>query len=107
MHGRVHLVGGKDVDRKRRVAEVAARLGLASHRDLAQPWFQGNGRECGDRGSVWLTVGIGTGDDGDAARELTEDSSKLILFHDRTSLRSEERRVGKECVRTCRSRWSR
>src|SRR3546814_20647584 len=23
------------------------------------------------------------------------------------SLRSEERRVGKECVRTCRSRWSR
>src|SRR3546814_11353452 len=24
-----------------------------------------------------------------------------------TSLRSEERRVGKECVSTCRSRWSR
>src|SRR3546814_11775282 len=24
----------------------------------------------------------------------------------RTTLRSEERRVGKECVRTCRSRWS-
>src|SRR3546814_4634621 len=23
-----------------------------------------------------------------------------------TALRSEERRVGKECVRTCRSRWS-
>src|SRR3546814_12180958 len=25
---------------------------------------------------------------------------------DRTPVRSEERRVGKECVRTCRSRWS-
>src|SRR3546814_19897667 len=25
---------------------------------------------------------------------------------DRTFMRSEERRVGKECVRTCRSRWS-
>src|SRR3546814_12986739 len=24
----------------------------------------------------------------------------------KTDLRSEERRVGKECVRTCRSRWS-
>src|SRR3546814_21024785 len=25
---------------------------------------------------------------------------------DRTALRSEKRRVGKECVSTCRSRWS-
>src|SRR3546814_19025759 len=36
----------------------------------------------------------------------------LFLFHVRSSLvvvltlRSEERRVGKECVSTCRSRWS-
>src|SRR3546814_17967782 len=27
-------------------------------------------------------------------------------FEDALSLRSEERRVGKECVSTCRSRWS-
>src|SRR3546814_15567463 len=27
-------------------------------------------------------------------------------FCDLTGLRSEERRVGKECVSTCRSRWS-
>src|SRR3546814_13263464 len=26
--------------------------------------------------------------------------------HDNIPLRSEERRVGKECVRTCRARWS-
>src|SRR3546814_13452541 len=29
----------------------------------------------------------------------------LDLF-DRAGLRSDERRVGKECVRTCRSRWA-
>src|SRR3546814_15662467 len=28
------------------------------------------------------------------------------LFVDRMSIRSEERRVGKECVSTCRSRWA-
>src|SRR3546814_4856986 len=28
------------------------------------------------------------------------------LPHHREAARSEERRVGKECVRTCRSRWS-
>src|SRR3546814_13730497 len=27
-------------------------------------------------------------------------------LHDRSGIRSEERRVGKECVSTCRSRWS-
>src|SRR3546814_12056418 len=30
-------------------------------------------------------------------------SASVVLF---SSLRSEERRVGKECVSTCRSRWS-
>src|SRR3546814_11260757 len=29
-----------------------------------------------------------------------------ILFHVERDTRSEERRVGKECVSTCRSRWS-
>src|SRR3546814_20219162 len=44
----------------------------------------------------------------DVARE-----SDLIIYHPKTlahsftsQLRSEERRVGKECVSTCRSRWS-
>src|SRR3546814_9936118 len=32
-------------------------------------------------------------------------SGKMVLFII-VGLRSEERRVGKECVRTCRSRWS-
>src|SRR3546814_6808508 len=30
----------------------------------------------------------------------------LIAVHHQGELRSEERRVGKECVSTCRSRWS-
>ena len=34
-------------------------------------------------------------------REGTAEDSKL-----RTRVRSEERRVGKECLRLCRSRWS-
>src|SRR3546814_19362401 len=37
--------------------------------------------------------------------ELLEEFRGLILIVD-TVGRSEERRVGKECVNTCRSRWS-
>src|SRR3546814_4710982 len=35
----------------------------------------------------------------------TEDEPHPVLMQ-RFKLRSEERRVGKECVSTCRSRWS-
>src|SRR3546814_3809795 len=53
---------------------------------------------------------------GEISRRITE--RKDVLYGDRAPLdalaawlesatrRSEERRVGKECVRTCRSRWS-
>src|SRR3546814_12069973 len=30
----------------------------------------------------------------------------LVVIHEQLALRSEERRVGKECVSKCRSRWS-
>src|SRR3546814_14415768 len=33
-------------------------------------------------------------------------SPGVFFDHDRGKTRSEERRVGKECVSTCRSRWS-
>src|SRR3546814_1357551 len=33
-------------------------------------------------------------------------ASKVDLIHSCVGVRSEERRVGKECVSTCRSRWS-
>src|SRR3546814_11951429 len=35
-----------------------------------------------------------------------EASFGLAILENRRILRSEERRVGKECVSTCRSRWS-
>src|SRR3546814_13559919 len=38
-------------------------------------------------------------DDGDRRRVFAKDAVVLVK-------RSEERRVGKECVSTCRSRWS-
>src|SRR3546814_16428299 len=34
------------------------------------------------------------------------DPAGFIVRFERTKTRSEERRVGKECVSTCRSRWS-
>src|SRR3546814_9218894 len=39
-------------------------------------------------------------------RELVWRQTSSFLNQQKTSLRSEERRVGKECVSTCRSRWS-
>src|SRR3546814_21065550 len=35
-----------------------------------------------------------------------DDVESLLLANPGAKHRSEERRVGKECVRTCRSRWS-
>src|SRR3546814_4469984 len=34
------------------------------------------------------------------------DDDVVVSYHDYYYCRSEERRVGKECVSTCRSRWS-
>src|SRR3546814_17359124 len=33
------------------------------------------------------------------------DSEKVLFFDGQRPVRSEERRLGKECVSTCRSRW--
>src|SRR3546814_7304881 len=42
----------------------------------------------------------------DAAGRSGDDRALALDIHDLLSRRSEERRVGKECVSTCRSRWS-
>src|SRR3546814_11063157 len=36
----------------------------------------------------------------------SENKTKFAMLNPSDSIRSEERRVGKECVSTCRSRWS-
>src|SRR3546814_11142707 len=41
-----------------------------------------------------------------AAQCVLEGSGSSLSFVGEEPLRSEERRVGKECVSTCRSRWS-
>src|SRR3546814_6840862 len=54
-------------------------------------------------GVFFNTSGTTSGADvsGNTFDYITQDA---IRFH--RAIRSEERRVGKECVRTCRSRWS-
>src|SRR3546814_12616552 len=48
-----------------------------------------------------LDRGIGRGDRFETAHRLDQYLELSVI-----GLRSEERRVGKECVSTCRSRWS-
>src|SRR3546814_16383050 len=50
-----------------------------------------NGREILTASAVWM---------------VADACSGVKFFIACSALRSEERRVGKECVRTCRSRWS-
>src|SRR3546814_10927531 len=72
-----------------------------------------------------VLVGLGAGEGGDALHEVVDalgrtaflaehgcddlgglGLGKAPLAQEILAIRSEERRVGKECVRTCRSRWS-
>src|SRR3546814_15329319 len=43
--------------------------------------------------------------DGEASISLYLESDGTVQLYELASDRSEERRVGKECVSTCRSRW--
>src|SRR3546814_15788751 len=76
--------------------------------DLRQPWplmagldedrhrFLVTGREDFHRGAVDIAHPA-------AQPEVTRGAHRPVAI---AHARSEERRVGKECVRTCRSRWS-
>ena len=46
--------------------------------------------------------------DEDSVQEISDSVTHAVQMDatDENALRSEERRVGKECVSTCRSRWS-
>src|SRR3546814_8359639 len=70
----------------------------------------------GPEGHVYVAVGDGggSGDPGNNAQNRSSRLGKILRFavgaggnsYSPAPGRSEERRVGKECVRTCRSRWS-
>src|SRR3546814_19643052 len=58
-----------------------------------------------EQGSLCATQDLGVGHIEQA--EITNDGAAIINAIDiNAHSRSEERRVGKECVSTCRSRWS-
>src|SRR3546814_13884699 len=63
-----------------------------------------------DADLVLLDIAMPGIDGLEAARHLAAfEPRPAVVFctaYDAHALRSEERRVGKECVRTCRSRWS-
>src|SRR3546814_2251908 len=42
----------------------------------------------------------------DDVRDISRDNKRFPYGNRKSALRSEERRVGKECVSTCRPRWS-
>src|SRR3546814_13711566 len=90
-----------------RAARAAFWLGLMHiDRDAfaqASGWFARGQRiveglgECAEQGLMLVPVGVHVMRSGDP-------TAALPLFRD--AGRSEERRVGKECVSTCSSRWS-
>src|SRR3546814_15467938 len=61
--------------------------------------FQGDGMDC-DAARLQLEVGLGAGE------VVGAPATHLDGRIERRDLRSEERRGGTECVRTCRSRWA-
>src|SRR3546814_5155424 len=75
--------------------------------DLQQFHAAGLRRRDGLRDGVGNGVG-GGGGVGTARRNPPPGARDVAWFHGRRrcEARSEERRVGKECVSTCRSRWS-
>src|SRR3546814_4744887 len=98
-------VCSSDLDRK---AEFLLEVGKDLHR-----LFQADAALAGERGAVRLVVG-GLVDETDAepAAEFLhragDHEGMVAAFHleGTGDQKSEERRVGKECVSTCRSRWS-
>src|SRR3546814_16205146 len=95
----------------RQGADVVAPGMLASHYAPGKPVRLGETDFADDE------FGIGFGALGgdyqlSAAGDLTEAAAHLLdelhagAASAKARMRSEERRVGKECVRTCRSRWS-
>src|SRR3546814_13770713 len=77
-----------------RLHKVLAQAGLGSRRALEERINNGQVKVNGEVATVGQSVHSG---------DRIELDGKVFM----ATVRSEESRVGKECVRTCRSRWSR
>src|SRR3546814_14776934 len=86
------VAGGLDADRAR--LDCPGSCGLGTRADDVKKLVQGK---------VALVLGAREPFGRDTANALTARDIDLVA---RRVIRSEERRVGKECVSTCRSRWS-
>src|SRR3546814_15911603 len=78
---------------QRDVAEAKRKYPLSRHWDDGVPFFL-----CGGGANVELYSSLVEG--------MIRDGNPCRLVRAHLQKRSEERRVGKECVSTCRSRWS-
>src|SRR3546814_16484467 len=85
-------IDGKFDDWEEVIPEYAAHRGNTLHRD-SPGW--------GD-----LHYMNKTGRNDIVRAKVARDSQFLYFYAENAAPRSEERRVGKECVSTCRSRWS-
>src|SRR3546814_17810024 len=65
-------------------------------------YFAGDGAKKDVDGDLWLLGRVDDVMNVSGHRLTTPEIEHALVSHPR----SEERRVGKECVRTCRSRWS-
>src|SRR3546814_14410650 len=105
----------------RRLLERRQTLRIARQAPQHQRWFERNRTETVDGQADRLAASGARGHDGDAGCETAEGVAQLATIKGRHGVvgmrihvgiflenhaRSEERRVGKECVSTCRSRWS-
>src|SRR3546814_12896822 len=74
--------------------------------DVGSVWnLDQDGPEVRDASSIRASLGIGT-EFVTAFGRIRVDLAEPFIKEDFDKTRSEERRVGKECVSTCRSRWS-
>src|SRR3546814_12884849 len=74
-------------------------LNTAEHQPAKLAAMKGHWRNKGDDGVPLLLFAW-------PDQEAEENHAEIAIPHLGSLIRSEERRVGKECVSTCRSRWS-
>src|SRR3546814_16358531 len=89
-------VGGPVKFKEAPMLPLALRRLLRPVKHLAEPWRQNSWFEAA-RSKFARPVGY---------PPLTDDLRRRLSEYYAYDVRSEERRVGKECVSTCRSRWS-